>query len=165
MHAWQFAEMQYTADLGGWTRFVSMQDQYSLLMREEEREMHPFCLDQGVGVIPWSPLARGLLARPADTTTARGESDAFGSTLYHQQEGANAAIIGAVEAVALSRGVPMAQVALAWVRQQPTVTAPIVGVTRLGQLDDAIAALSLTLTDDELASLAAPYVPQLPEGF
>jgi aryl-alcohol dehydrogenase-like predicted oxidoreductase len=165
MYAWQFAQMQYTADLGGWTRFISMQDQYSLLMREEEREMHPFCLDQGVGVIPWSPLARGLLTRPWGTTTARRQSDDFGSTLYHQQEATARAIVEAVATVAQARAVPMAQVALAWVGQQEAVTAPIVGATRLGQLDDAIASLKIRLTDDELKQLAAPYVPQQPEGF
>ena len=165
MYAWQFAKMQYTADLGGWTRFVSMQDQYNLLMREEEREMHPYCLDQGVGVIPWSPLARGRVTRPWGTATARSQTDAFGSRLYHQQEDADRAIVDAVAAVATTRGVPMAQVALAWVRQQPAVTAPIVGATKQQHLDDALASLELTLTDDELAALAAPYVPQRPEGF
>ncbi len=165
MYAWQFAQLQYTADLGGWTRFVSMQDQYNLLMREEEREMHPFCLDQGVGVIPWSPLARGRLTRPWGTTTPRTQTDAFGSSLYRQQEDADRAIVDAVAAVAAARDVPMARVALAWVRQQPAVTAPIVGATQPGHLDDAIASLDLTLTDDELAALAAPYRPQQPEGF
>ena len=165
MYAWQFAQLQYTADLGGWTRFVSMQDQYNLLMREEEREMHPFCLDQGVGVIPWSPLARGRLTRPWGTTTPRTQTDEFGSSLYRQQEDADRAIVDAVAAVAAARGVPMARVALAWVRQQPAVTAPIVGATKPGHLDDAIASLDLTLTDDELAALAAPYLPQRPEGF
>ena len=165
MFAWQFAQLQYTADLNGWTRFVSMQDQYSLLMREEEREMHPFCLDQGVGVIPWSPLARGLLARPWRTTTDRTKTDAFGSNLYLQQVAADQAIVAAVAEVAAARGVPMAHVALAWVRQQPAVTAPIVGMTKPEHLDDAVAALDLALTADELAALEASYVPQYPEGF
>ena len=165
MHAWQFAKMQYTADLGGWTRFVSMQDQYNLLMREEEREMHPFCLDQGVGVIPWSPLARGRVTRPWGTTTSRTQTDEFGQTLYHQQEDADRAIVSAVASVASARGVPMAQVALAWVRQQPAVTAPIVGATKPEHLSDAVASLDITLADDELAALAAPYLPQQPEGF
>jgi len=165
MYAWQFAKMQYTADLAGWTRFVSMQDQYNLLMREEEREMHPFCLDQGVGVIPWSPLARGRVTRPWGTTTTRTQADEFGATLYHQQEAADRAIVDAVATIAAARGVPMAQVALAWVRQQPAVTAPIVGATKPEHLDDAIASLEITLTADELAALAAPYVPQHPEGF
>ena len=165
MYAWQFAQLQYTADLGGWTRFVSMQDQYNLLMREEEREMHPFCLDQGVGVIPWSPLARGRVTRPWGTTTSRTQTDGFGATLYHQQEAADRAIVDAVASVAGARGVPMAQVALAWVRQQPAVTAPIVGATKPEHLTDAIASLEITLEPDELAALAAPYVPQHPEGF
>ncbi len=165
MFAWQLAQLQYTADLGGWTRFVSMQDQYNLLMREEEREMHPFCLDQGVGVIPWSPLARGRVTRPWGTTTSRTQADEFGQTLYRQQEAADRAIVDAVAAVAAARGVPMAQVALAWVRQQPAVTAPIVGATKPEHLDDALASLGLTLEPDELAALAAPYVPQHPEGF
>ncbi len=165
MYAWQFAQLQYTADLAGWTRFVSMQDQYNLLMREEEREMHPFCLDQGVGVIPWSPLARGRVARPWGTTTARTQTDEFGSSLYRQHEAADQAIVEAVASVAAARGVPMAQVALAWVRQQPAVTAPIVGATRPEHLDDALASLGITLSDDELAALAAPYLPQRPEGF
>jgi len=165
MFAWQFAKMQYTAQLGGWTKFIAMQDQYNLLMREEEREMHPFCVDQGVGVLPWSPLARGQLTRPWGTATKRTQSDDFGSTLYRQAESASQAIVEAVTAVALARGVSMAQVALAWVRQQPAVAAPIVGVTKMSQLDDAIASLQVTLTDDELASLSAPYVIQEPEAF
>ena len=165
MWAWQFAQMQYTADLEGWTRFVSMQDQYNLLMREEEREMHPFCLDQGVGVIPWSPLARGHLTRPWGTATPRTRGDKFGSSLYRQNEAADKAILHAVEAIAARYGVPMAQVALAWVRQQEAVTAPIVGVTKLEHLTDAVASLDLTLTDDDLDALQAPYRPQNPEGF
>ncbi|MCL2464465.1 MAG: aldo/keto reductase, partial [Micrococcales bacterium] len=165
MFAWQFATMQYTADLGGWTRFVSMQDQYSLLMREEEREMLPCCLDQGVGVIPWSPLARGRVARPWGTTTARTRTDDFGNGLYHQQEAADRAIVQAVADVATAKGVSMAQVALAWVRQQPAVSAPIVGATKPGHLADAIASLEITLAPDELAALSAPYVPHHPEGF
>ena len=165
MYAWQFAQMQYTADLAGWTRFISMQDQYNLLMREEEREMHPFCLDQGVGVIPWSPLARGWLTRPWGSVTSRAQTDEFGRTLYHQDEAACRAIVDAVAAVAAARGVPMAQVALAWVRQQPPVTAPIVGATKPGHLEDALASLELTLTPDEIAALEAPYLPQYPEGF
>ena len=165
MYAWQFAKLQYTADLIGGTRFVSMQDQYNLLMREEEREMHPFCLDQGVGVIPWSPLARGAVTRPWGTATNRSRTDVFGSALYHQKVDASQAVVEAVAAVAAARGVPMAQVALAWVRQQPAVTAPIVGVTKPSHLDDAVASLQITLSDAELASLEAPYLPQMPEGF
>ena len=165
MYAWQFAQLQYTADLNGWTRFISMQDQYNLLMREEEREMLPFCLDQGVGVIPWSPLARGRLTRPWATVTPRAQTDEFGAQLYQQQVGAAQAIVAAVGDIAARRGVPMAQVALAWVRQQPAVTAPIVGATKPKHIADAVASLEITLTDDELAALAAPYLPQEPEGF
>ena len=165
MYAWQFAQMQYTADLGGWIRFISMQDQYNLLMREEEREMHPFCLDQSVGVIPWSPQARGLLTRPWNEETSRSRTDDFGATLYHQHENADRAIIDAVARIAASRGVSMAQIALAWVRSQPAVTAPIVGMTKPGHLDDALASLSITLTDEELDALESPYLSQNPEGF
>ncbi|RNE64021.1 aldo/keto reductase [Cryobacterium tepidiphilum] len=165
MYAWQFAKAQYTADLGGWTRFISMQDQYNLISREEEREMHPFCLDQGVGVLPWSPLARGRLTRDWDASTTRAETDNFAHTLYTQAESADRAVVDAVAAIAAQRGVSRAQVALAWVRQQPAVTSPIVGVTRLGHLTDAVASVDLQLTTDELASLSAPYVPRAPEGF
>jgi len=165
MYAWQFAKLQHTADLHGWTRFVSMQDQYSLLMREEEREMHPLCLDQGVGVIPWSPLARGRLTREWGAETARTATDDFGSTLYRQQEESDRAIVDAVGAIAAVRGVSRAQVALAWVLSKPAVSAPIIGATKPHHLDEAIAAVDLELTDDEIARLEAPYAPRLPEGF
>lgn len=165
MYAWQLAKAQYTADLGGWTRFVSMQDQYNLLSREEEREMHPFCLDQGIGVLPWSPLARGLLTREWGTTTTRSQTDRFGQTLYRQSEDADRAIVDAVGRIAAERGVSRAQVALAWVRQQEAVTAPIVGATKPHHLDDAVASLALRLDPEELAQLEQPYVPQAPEGF
>ncbi len=165
MYAWQFAKMQYTADLGGWTRFVSMQDQYSLIQREEEREMLPFCLDQGVGVLPWSPLARGKLTRDWDDTTGRSETDAFGKTLYRQQEDGDRKVVDAVKSVAEARGVSRAQVALAWVRQQEAVTSPIVGATKPHHLDDAVASVDLWLTDDELDALEAPYITREPEGF
>ncbi|GAB3130733.1 aldo/keto reductase [Marisediminicola antarctica] len=165
MWAWQFAKAQYTADLGGWTRFVSMQDQYNLINREEEREMHPFCVDQGVGVLPWSPLARGKLTRDWDESTARSETDEFGRTLYGQQEEGDRTIADAVAAVAGVRGVSRAQVALAWVRQQHAVTAPIVGATTPQHLDDAVASVDLVLTGEELDLLAAPYLPRFAEGF
>jgi len=165
MWAWQFAKMQAAADANNLTRFVSMQDQYNLLMREEEREMLPLCLDQGVGVIPWSPLARGYLARPWGQTTKRSSSDDFGRKLYRQNIDADEEIVAAVEKIAADRGVPMAQVALAWVRQQPAITAPIVGVTKISQLEDAVASVDLELTPAELEALAAPYRPQYPEGF
>jgi len=165
MYAWQFAKLQHTADLHGWTRFVSMQDQYNLLMREEEREMHPLCLDEGVGVIPWSPLARGRLTREWGAETPRTASDDFGNTLYHQQEESDRAIIDAVGAIAAERGVSRAQVALAWVLSKPAISAPIIGATKPHHLDEAIAAVDLELTDDEIARLEAPYAPRLPEGF
>jgi aryl-alcohol dehydrogenase-like predicted oxidoreductase len=165
MFAWQFATAQHAADLNGWTRFVSMQDQYSLLSREEEREMHPYCLETGVGVLPWSPLARGKLTRDWDAGTTRSESDQFGQTLYRQAEESDRRVAATVASVALDRGVSRAQVALAWVMQQPAVTSPIVGATRLEHLDDAVAAVELELTDAELALLGEHYVPHAPEGF
>ena len=165
MFAWQFAQAQYTADLSGWTRFVSMQDHYNLLNREEEREMHPFCIDQGVGVLPWSPLARGKLTRDWDATTNRSATDEFGSTLYGQAEDADRGVAEAVASIAAERGVPRAQVALAWVAQQDAVTSPIVGATKLSHLDDAVASLELDLTEAELERLEAPYVPHMVAGF
>ena len=165
MYAWQFGKMQNAASSNGWTRFISMQDQYNLLNREEEREMHPFCLDSGVGVIPWSPLARGTLTRPWNSSTGRSETDEFGKTLYRQTEESDKKIVDAVAAVADARGIPRAQVALAWVAQQDAVTAPIVGATKANHLDDAAAAVELVLTDDELTQLEQHYVPHAIEGF
>ncbi|HYQ65608.1 aldo/keto reductase [Actinophytocola sp.] len=165
MYAWQFAQMQHAADLNGWTRFVSMQDQYSLVMREEEREMLPYCVDQGVGTLPWSPLARGRLTRDWDETTSRSANDEFGSSLYRQVEEADRRVAAAVAAVAGERGVPRAQVALAWLLHKPAVTAPIFGATKPHHVTDAVAAVELELSDDELARLEADYVPHLPEGF
>ncbi|HAM26555.1 MAG TPA: alcohol dehydrogenase [Microbacteriaceae bacterium] len=165
MFAWQFAQAQYTADLNGWTRFVSMQDHYNLINREEEREMHPFCLDQGVGVLPWSPLARGKLTRDWDATTSRSQTDEFGKVLYTQADEADRRVAAAVASVADARGVARAQVALAWVAQQSAVTSPIVGATKLTHLDDAAAAVELDLTAEELAELEAPYVPHSVAGF
>ena len=156
MYAWQFAKAQYTADLGGWTRFVSMQDHYNLLYREEEREMLPFCLDQGVGVIPWSPLARGRLTRDWDAETARTETDEFGKTLYRDED---REVVATVAEVAERRGLPRAQVALAWLLAQPAVTSPIVGVTRAQHLEDAVAAVDVELSEDELTELGSAYVP------
>ena len=163
MWAWQFAELQHTADIEGLTRFVSMQDQYSLLQREEEREMHPYCQSSGVGVIPWSPLARGKLTRDWDDATARSETDEFGKTLFGQD--GDRRIVEAVARVAAGRGVSRAQVALAWVLAQPAVTAPIVGATKPQHLEDAILAAELELTDEELDALEADYVPHAPSGF
>jgi aryl-alcohol dehydrogenase-like predicted oxidoreductase len=166
IYAWQFAKLQYTADLNGWTRFISMQDQYNLLNREEEREMHPYCIDSGVGVIPWSPLARGRLTRAWDEAgTGRSATDTFGQTLYHQTEESDRKIVDSVGTIAEARSVPRAQIALAWVAQQRAVTAPIVGATKPNHLEDAAAAVELTLTDDELAQLAEHYVPHSIEGF
>ena len=162
MWAWQFATMQYTADLHGWTRFVSMQDQYNLLQREEEREMFGLCADQGVGITPWSPLARGKVARPWGEQTLRAETDQFGKRLYGD---ADRPVVDAVEAIAAERGVPMAQVALAWVLKNPVVTAPIVGATKPHHLGDAAAALDLHLSDEEISRLEQPYAPHLPAGF
>ena len=162
MAAWQFAQALYVADVNGWTRFVSMQNHYNLLYREEEREMVPLCLDQGVGVIPWSPLARGKLTRDWDETTSRSETDAFGKSLYGE---ADRAVVDAVAQVAADRGVPRAQVALAWVASRPGVVAPIVGATKPEHLDDAVAALELELTDDEVRRLEQPYRPHPVAGF
>ena len=156
MYAWQFAKALFTQKANGWTKFVSMQNHYNLLYREEEREMLPFCADQGIAVIPWSPLARGRLVRDWDATTARTETDEFGSTLYLESD---RAIVEQVSAVASARGVSRAQVALAWLRRNPVVTAPIIGVTKPTQLDDALAALDFELTDDEVRQLESGYEP------
>jgi aryl-alcohol dehydrogenase-like predicted oxidoreductase len=157
MYAWQFAKAQHVADLGGWTRFACMQDHYNLIYREEEREMHPLCLDQGVGVIPWSPLARGRLARgPQAGGTTRAATDTIADRMYTD---ADDAVVQAVADVAKARGLAPAQVALAWVLQREAVTAPIVGATKPGHVEDAIAALEVDLSDDEVAALEARYVP------
>jgi len=165
MYAWQFAKAQQAAQQQGWTPFVSMQNYVNLLYREEEREMLPLCRDQGVAVIPWSPLARGRLTRPFDTTTARTETDAFGRTLYAHTADADRRVVEAVQRVATRLGVPMARVALAWVLRKPGVNAPIIGATRLDQLDKAVAALSLQLSDADVTELEAPYVPHAVVGF
>ena len=165
MYAWQFASMQHAADLGGWTRFVSMQDQYNLLNREEEREMHPYALQSGVGVLPWSPLARGRLTRDWDDATSRSATDEFGKTLYAQTEVSDRKIVEAVGTVAAARGIPRAQVALAWVASRDAVTAPIVGATKSQHLVDAAAAVELVLEPAELALLEEHYLPHAVEGF
>lgn len=159
MWAWQFAKAQEVARRNGWTPFVSMQNQINLLYREEEREMIPLCLDQGVGLIPWSPIARGRLARPAGEETDRTGKDAYGKFLFARTETADAAVIAVVQALAAELGRPMAQVAMAWTRQKPGVTAPIVGVTKASQLQDAVDGLTLTLTADQISRLEAPYIP------
>ncbi|MGY1636201.1 aldo/keto reductase [Geodermatophilus sp. SYSU D00742] len=163
MWAWQFSKALYLAGEHGWHRFVSMQDHYNLLNREEEREMHPLCADQGIGVIPWSPLARGRLTRDWDESTERSATDEFGKRLYDGDS--DRAIVQRVAEVAAARGVPRAQVALAWVLSKPVVTAPIVGVTRDAHLDDAVAAVDLQLTDEEVARLEEPYTPHAVAGF
>jgi aryl-alcohol dehydrogenase (NADP+) len=162
MHAWQFSKALYASQRHGWTRFATMQNHYNLLYREEEREMLPLCGDQGIGVIPWSPLARGRLTRPWDETSARKQTDEFARSLYPDSD---RVIVEQVAKVAGSRGVPMAQVALAWVLSNPLVTAPIIGATRPQHIDDAIAALSIELTAQEKAALEQPYVPHAIAGF
>lgn len=165
MFAWQFAKAQETARLNGWTRFVTMQNYLNLLYREEEREMIPLCADQGVGILPWSPLARGRLARPVGEQTKRSESDAFGQTLFAATEEADNAVISAVERVAAARSIPMAQVSLAWVLAKQEVSAPIVGASKSPHLDDAIAALEIMLSSDEVAALERDYLPHPVTGF
>jgi aryl-alcohol dehydrogenase-like predicted oxidoreductase len=165
MYAWQFAKALYLADLNGWTRFVSMQNYYNLLYREEEREMLRLCQAEGIGVIPWSPLARGRLTRDWDESSARSETDEFGKTLYAKTADADRKIVEKVADIAGRRGVPRAQVALAWVLHKPVVTAPIVGASKPQHLDDAVAALSLKLSTEEIAELEEAYVPHAVTGF
>ena len=162
MYAWQFAQALYVADLNGWTRFVSMQNYYNLLYREEEREMMPLLDDQGIGSIPWSPLARGRLARPWGESTNRSDTDQFGRSLYTESD---RPIVDLVNAIAARRGVSPSQVALAWVLANPVVASPIVGATKAHHLDDAVAALDLTLEEDEIAALTEPYEPHRVQGF
>ena len=167
MYAWQFSKALYLADLHGWTRFVSMQPHYNLLYREEEREMLRLCADQGIGVIPWSPLARGRLARDWETrsNTLRAKSDEVARKLYSTTEDADKRVVGKVGEVAAARGISRAQVALAWLLSKPTVTAPIVGATKPSHLEDAIAALTVKLSDKDIAVLEDSYVPHLGAGF
>lgn len=159
MYAWQFAKAQYTADLHGWTRFVSMQNHYNLAYREEEREMIPFCIDQGVGLIPWSPLARGFFSgdRRQEGGTARARSDEYAKHLYLYEE--NFAIANRVQELAGQRGVTGSQIALAWLTNKPHITAPIIGATRLDHLDQAAAALEILLSEDEIKKVEEPYRP------
>ncbi|KQO95520.1 aldo/keto reductase [Methylobacterium sp. Leaf91] len=165
MYAWQFAKALFTADLHGWTRFSTMQDHYNLLHREEEREMLPLCADQGIGVLPWSPLARGRLTRDWDEGSARQDSDEVGKRLYASAEEADRAIFGKVAEIAQARGVSRAQVALAWVIQKPIVTAPIIGASKPSHLTDAVAALDLALDADEISALESLYTPHPVVGF
>lgn len=157
MYAWQFSKALYTADLHGWTRFTAMQNYYNLVYREEEREMLPLCQDQGIAVIPWSPLARGLLTRKpslARDETLRAQTDGFGRTLYSNED---LPVVQRVYELAEARGLPMAQIALAWMLSKPVITSPIIGATRPHHLDDAVAALSVRLTPEEISQLEAPY--------
>ncbi len=165
MAAWQFAKMQQVAQQNGWTRFVGMQPELSLIYREEEREMLPLCIDQGVGVIPWSPLARGRLARPWGEHTPRIGSDVFGATLFAHSEDNDAQVAQALAEVAAQRGASRASVALAWLLRKPGVSAPIVGASKPGHYDDALAALELQLSDAEVAALEAPYRPHAVVGI
>jgi aryl-alcohol dehydrogenase-like predicted oxidoreductase len=167
MHAWQFCKALYLADLHGWARFVSMQNHYNLIYREEEREMMALCHEEGVGVIPWSPLARGRLTRPwqKEPATDREATDEFGKTLYTQAEETDRMIVERVGAIAEARKISRAQVALAWMLSKPFVTSPIIGATKMQHLDDAVAAFSVRLTAEEITSLETPYVPHPVIGF
>jgi 1-deoxyxylulose-5-phosphate synthase len=162
MYSWQFAKALYLAGLNGWTRFVSMQNHYNLIYREEEREMLPLCADQGIGVIPWSPLARGRLTRPWDAVTARAETDEFGKTLYRDED---RQIVERVIDLAAKRNLSPAQVALAWLLRNPAVTSPIVGVTKPEQLTQALSAVDVELDEAEAAYLEEPYMPHEVAGF
>ena len=165
MHAWQFTKALYLADLYGWARFVSMQNHYNLLYREEEREMLPLCQSEGIGVIPWSPLARGRLARAWQSEhTKRYDTDQFGKSMYSRTEEADSQVVGRLGKIAEQRGVPRAQLALAWLLSKP-VTSPIVGATKPHHLEDAAAALTLRLTPEEIASLEETYMPHPVLGF
>jgi aryl-alcohol dehydrogenase-like predicted oxidoreductase len=165
MFAWQFATMLHTAEAHGWTRFVTMQDYLNLLYREEEREMLPLCAAEGIGVIPWSPLARGRLTRDWEASTKRSQTDVYGKTLYEHTEAADRAVVERVAEIAKQRGVPRAQIALAWVLAKPEVSAPIVGASKASHLEDAIAALQVKLTSEEIKRLEEPYVPHAVVGF
>lgn len=165
MYAWQFAKAQQVAVANGWSKFVSMQNYPNLVYREEEREMIPLCLDQGVGLMPWSPMARGRLTRPHGQQTERTKTDVSGQSFYQATESEDGRVIDVVEQVANERGVPMAQIALAWVLAKRGVSAPIVGALKAAQLDDAITALELVLSGDEIKRLEAPYVPHAVTGF
>ncbi|XAZ23111.1 aldo/keto reductase [Sinorhizobium sp. B11] len=165
MYSWQFAKALYTSRLNGWTEFVSMQDHLNLLYREEEREMLPFCEDQKIGVIPWSPLARGRLTRDWDDKTNRSETDEFGKTLYKQAEDADRKIVERVAEIAKGHGISRAQVATAWILQKSAVTAPIIGASKAQHLTDAVGSLTVKLSAEDIAALEAPYIPHNVAGF
>lgn len=164
MHAWQFCKALYLARNHGWTRFVTMQNHYNLMYREEEREMLPLCREEGIGVIPWSPLARGRLTRDWDDATERMRTDQYGRTLYGATLDADRKVVEAVARLAAERGLPRAQIALAWLLHKPGITAPIVGASKPGHLEDAVAALSVKLSPEEIAALEAPYAPHAIAG-
>jgi 1-deoxyxylulose-5-phosphate synthase len=165
MHTWHFAKAVFTSRMNGWTEFVSMQNHLNLISREEEREMLPFCVDQGIAVIPWSPLARGRLTRAWNESSSRLETDEFGKTLYNEFPESDRQVVDAVGKIAVARGVPRAQVALAWLLQKKGVTAPIIGASKEEHLTDAVAALALKLNADEIKALEAPYVPHSVSGY
>jgi len=165
MYAWQFAKAQEAARANGWTRFISMQNQVSLLYREEEREMIPLCIEEGVGIIPWSPLARGRLARPSGETTVRSETDGVGKALFKQGDEADLAVIDAVGSVADKHGISRATTALAWHYAKPGITAPIIGATKPKHIEDAVAALDVALDTEDVATLEAPYRPKAVVGL
>jgi aryl-alcohol dehydrogenase-like predicted oxidoreductase len=165
MYAWQFAKAIYTSRMHGWTEFVSMQDHINLINREEEREMLPFCLDQGIAVMPWSPLARGRLTRGWNESSNRIETDEFGKTLYKQAEDADRKIIDTVGQLAKKHGVARAQIATAWIMQKSAVTAPIIGASKPKHLTDAVAALAVKLGAEDVVALEEPYIPRKVEGF
>lgn len=165
MYAWQFLKALHTAEKNGWTRFVTMQNHLNLLYREEEREMLPLCSEEKIGVIPWSPLARGKLTRDWEEATARSETDEFGKHLYAATAAADRRVVERVAEVAAKRGVPRAQIALAWVLQKAPVTAPIIGATKMQHLEDAVAATTIRLTEEEITLLEEPYLPHPVLGF
>jgi aryl-alcohol dehydrogenase-like predicted oxidoreductase len=165
MAAWQFVKMQYTAKIKGLTPFVCMQPHYNLLYREEERDMLPFCKEEGIGVIPWSPLARGRLARPWGSDTPRGQSDKYGNSLYEKTQEADKQVVSTVQRIAKDKNVTPSQVALAWMLSKPVITAPIIGATKMSHLEEAVQALNVKLSDDEIKQLEAGYIPHQISGF
>lgn len=165
MWAFQFAKLQHAAERNGWTKFVSMQDQVSLVYREEEREMLPLCKADGIAVLPWSPLGGGKLTRPWGETTKRATTDRYNKSMYDDPQSNDREVVAAVEKLAQERGVPMAQIAMAWVLSKDAVASPIVGVSKLSHVEDAIASAGVKLTAEEIASLEAPYRPRFVTGF
>ena len=165
MYAWQFSKALHLAEKHNWTRFITMQNHYNLINREEEREMLPLCASEKIGVLPWSPLARGRLTRDWDEKTARTESDEFGKGLYTATVDSDRAIVERVAAIAKERGVPRAQIAMAWLLSKSAVTSPIIGASKAQHLEDAVAALEIRLSSEEIAALEAPYVPHPVVGF